>query len=194
MPRKIAIIDGHPDPVPERYGHALVAAYAAGAAEGGHDVRHIRIASGEFPVLRSKADWSGTPAVPFIAQSQDTLAWADHIVIVYPLWLGAMPALLKAFLEQTLRPGFAVGLQRGAMKPHRLKGKSARIVVTMGMPALAYRFYFMAHGVKLLKRNILNFCGIAPVRTTLIGSVESVPATRRAARLEALRRLGMRGG
>jgi putative NADPH-quinone reductase len=70
-----------------------------------------------------------------------------------------------------------------------LAGRSARIVVTMGMPALFYSAYYRAHSVKSLKRNILEFCGIAPVRTTLIGMVEG----RKQAREEWLAKLGALG-
>jgi hypothetical protein len=34
--------------------------------------------------------------------------------------------------------------------------------------------------VKSLKRNILEFCGVSPVRTTLIGLVEGKPSAREA--------------
>jgi putative NADPH-quinone reductase len=60
----------------------------------------------------------------------------------FPLWLASMPALLKGFFEQALRPGFALGpTEPGRMWKKLLKGRSARIVVTMGMPALVYRWY-----------------------------------------------------
>lgn len=36
------------------------------------------------------------------------ILWADHIVFLYPLWLGHMPALLQAFLEHALRLGIAL--------------------------------------------------------------------------------------
>jgi putative NADPH-quinone reductase len=81
-------------------------------------------------------------------------------VIVYPLWLGTMPALLKGFLEQAFRPGFAFDTKPKGLWNRRLKGGSARIVVTMGMPAFFYRVYYRAHSLKSLKRNILEFCGI----------------------------------
>jgi putative NADPH-quinone reductase len=84
-----------------------------------------------------------------------------------------MPALLKGFLEQTLRPGFAIGTATAGRMPKKLlKGRSARIVVTMGMPAFFYRAYYRSHSVKSLKRNILEFCGFSPVRTSLVGMVE----------------------
>ena len=57
-----------------------------------------------------------------------------------------------------------------------LGGRSARLVVTMGMPAIVYRWYFRASGVKSLERNILGFVGIEPVRETLIGGVDRLGA------------------
>jgi hypothetical protein len=42
------------------------------------------------------------------------------------------------------------------------------------MPAIVYRWYFRAHSVKSLERNILGFIGIAPVHETLIGMVGMV--------------------
>ena len=72
-------------------------------------------------------------------------------------------------------------------------GKSARIVVTMGMPALVYRWYFGAHSLRSFERNILGFCGIGPIRATLIGNVEDCGAARRARWLEQLHALGGKG-
>ena len=109
---------------------------------------------------------------------------------MYPLWLGAMPALLKAFLEQVMRPGFAVGKIRSASWKKMLAGRSARIVVTMGMPALIYRWFFRAHSLRSLERNILGFVGIGPVKETLIGSVETCGNPEREKWLERLRALG----
>jgi putative NADPH-quinone reductase len=149
------------------------------------------VAELDFPLLHTKEEWdTGTPP-PAVRTCQEAIAWADHLMIVYPLWLGSMPALLKAFFEQALRPGFAVGRTApGTMWPKLLKGKSTRIVVTMGMPAFFYRWYFRAHSLKSLERNILAFCGIGPIRTTLIGRVESAPPAKRAAWLAKLRKLG----
>ncbi|MNL77059.1 hypothetical protein D3C87_2031420 [compost metagenome] len=42
------------------------------------------------------------------------------------------------------------------------------------MPALVYRWYFRAHSVKSLERNILGFVGIAPVHETLVGGVDQL--------------------
>ena len=132
--------------------------------------------------------------VESIRSAQETIAWADHLVIVFPLWLGTMPALLKGFLEQVLRPGFAITSATGGSSWRKLlSGKSARIVVTMGMPAFIYRWYFRAHGIKNLNRNILGFCGIAPVRETPIGMIEAKNGSNRERSLARMRVLGREG-
>lgn len=191
MSRRITIIEGHPDPRREHFGYALADAYAEGARQGGHGVRRLTPARLEFPLLRTQEEFEQPPP-PAIAAAQEDIRWADHLVFVYPLWMGDVPAVLKGFLEQVFRPGFAME-DAGARMPRRLlKGRSARIVVTMGMPAAAYRWLFGAHSVKSLKRSVLGLTGIGPVRTTLIGLVEGSPARRERwlRRLEALGRAG----
>ena len=187
---RIAIIQGHPDPAGSHLCHALADAYAVGAADGGHEVRNIAVATLDFPLLRTKADFEREPAPAELRDSQEILDWADHLLIVHPLWLGCMPARLKAFFVQVLRPGFAFEMGSKFPKATKLKGKSARVVITMGMPALAYRWYFGAHGLKTLKRNILGFAGIAPVRDSLFGMVEQASDTRRQLWLASMRTLG----
>lgn len=193
MMKRIAIIDGHPDPDPGRFCHAISAAYAEGAKRAGHDVERIDIALIDFPLLRGKSEWETGAVPPAIRDCQQAIARADHIAIVFPLWLGGMPALLKAFLEQALRPGFAIGKDRMSLRPGLLTGKTSRIVVTMGMPALLYRWFFFAHGLRNLRRNILRFCGIGKIRTTLIGAIEGRSADDRDRLLETIREMGRRG-
>lgn len=193
MRRRIAIIDGHPDPDPARLCHQLARAYADGAEAAGHEARAIVVSRLDFPLLRSAPDWEA-PAVPSeLSDCQAKIAWADHLVFVYPLWLGAMPALLKGFLEQAFRPGFALEAGARTLSGGLLTGKSARIVVTMGMPVFLYRWYFRAHSLKSFERNVLRFVGIRPIRETLIGSVAGADDADRARWIERMRRLGGAG-
>jgi putative NADPH-quinone reductase len=194
MPRTIAIVDGHPDPSADRFGHALAAAYAEGAGQGDHRVATIRVADLDFPLLRTQAEFDSGPVPAALRPCQELIRSVDHLLIVYPLWLGTMPALLKAFFEQTFRPDFAFDKAApGRLWKKRLTGKSARIVVTMGMPALVYRWYFGAHGLKSLERNILAFSGIAPIRETLIGTIAALDAAKRQRWLDKMRALGRDG-
>ncbi|HUZ92140.1 MAG TPA: NAD(P)H-dependent oxidoreductase, partial [Methylocella sp.] len=98
MTRRIAIIQGHPDPAGGHFCHALANAYAQGAEAAGHQVLRIEIAQLNFPLLRTKEDFNSGSPPSTLKPAQDTIGNADQIVIIYPLWLGAMPAMLKAFL------------------------------------------------------------------------------------------------
>ncbi|WP_371514536.1 NAD(P)H-dependent oxidoreductase [Brevundimonas denitrificans] len=101
-PRRILIIEGHPDPSPQRLCHALAEAYREGAREAGHTLRTLILGDLDIPLLTSRSDWESPRGIVEICQ-QDLL-WAEHVVVIYPLWLGDVPAVLKAFLEQVLRP------------------------------------------------------------------------------------------
>lgn len=194
MVKHIVIIQGHPDAAQERFCRVFAETYAQGARSAGHSVETIDVASLAFPLLRSKAAYERGEVPQVLESAQEAIREANHIVLIFPLWLGDLPALLKGFLEQVLRPGFAYtgALDRGKFRK-LLTGKSARIVVTMGMPAFAYRLFYRAHGLKNLRRNVLGFCGISPIRETLIGLIEqNNPKSREAwlARAEALGREG----
>ena len=169
---RVAIIQGHPDPAATHFGHALAQAYAGTALAAGHEVKQIQVAALEFPLLRTEQEWRSAAPPASLAEAQRVIAWAGHLLIVFPLWMGDMPAVLKAFFEQVLRPGFALGESKPGRLPAKLlKGRSARVMVTMGMPAFFYRLYYRSHSVKSLRRNILGLCGIAPVRTSMVGLV-----------------------
>ena len=105
MTRSICIIDGHPDPDPDHLIHALCDAYAEGAEATNHKVSRIRVADLNVPFLTSQAEFNDPPPEPILSQ-REKIAEADHLFIAFPLWLGGMPARLKAFFEQAARAEF----------------------------------------------------------------------------------------
>jgi putative NADPH-quinone reductase len=113
----------------------------------------------DLPLLGSKKEFENGEVSFQLGNVAEELRSADHIVFVFPLWLGTMPALLKARLEQTLRPGIAFECLPDGRTTNLLSGKSARVIVTMRMPALMYRFWSLSHGVAGLRRSVLNFTG-----------------------------------
>jgi putative NADPH-quinone reductase len=193
MTKRILIIDGHPDPDATRLCHGLSGAYGAGAVDGGHEIRGIDLHALDFPLLRTREDFDhGTPPGN-IAAAQADIMWAEHLMIVYPLWLGTMPALLKAFLEQVIRPNFAFERGKPGWPKKLLKGRTARIVVTMGMPVMVYRWVYLSHSLRSLERNVLKFAGIGPVRETLFGMADETGERTRnrwISRMSALGRAG----
>src|ERR1022692_1128295 len=155
--RHIVIIQGHPDPEGHHFGHALAEAYAKGATEAGHTIEVIDVAKLDFPLLRSREENEHGVPPEAIRQAQAAIVRADHLLMIYPVWNGAIPALLKGFLEQTFRaafifpdakPGERLGFFSFWKQKKRLQGKTARIVVTMAMLAFIYRWYFHPHPEK----------------------------------------------
>ena len=167
---RVLVLNGHPDSA-LHFLHAAADSYSAGAREGGHEVRRLDAASLEFPLIRSERQFCEEAVPDNIAAVQEAITWAEHIVVLFPLWLGELPAFFKAFLEQVARPGFAFEPKTRGLPQGLLAGRSARVIVTMGMPAPVYALFYRAHGVKSFKRNILEFAGIHPVRYAIIGSV-----------------------
>lgn len=192
MTRRIAIIQGHPDPAGNHLLHAMADAYAEAAAAAGHEVRRVETGRLEFPLLRTQADFETGALPPALMQSRDDMQWADHWLLLFPLWHGTMPALFKGFLEHIFRPGFAMEYREGRFPKGLLSGRSARIVVTMGMPVLFYRWYFGAFGLRGFKRSMLRFAGIRPIRESLYGLALS-DEKKRARWIEDMRRHGARG-
>ena len=189
--KNILILDGHPDPSDARLVHALAQAYRQGAEQAGHQVQLVRLADLTFPLLRSQADYEKDEPVDAVRNCQHLMEWASHTVIFYPLWLGSMPALLKGLLEQMMRPGFAFStLKLGRWPVKYLSGKSAHVVVTMGMPAFLYRWYFRSHSLRSLQRNILRYVGFRRVRSTIIGSAGNMTRAQCEAWLQSLRDMG----
>ena len=192
-PRAITVLIGHPDPAPDRFNRQLAAAYVAGARAAGHTVQVFDLAQMAFPILRTQTDFlSDVPASPDVEAFQAAIQDSAHLAIFFPLWMGGMPALLKALFEQTCRGAFAFDETRSPFA-RKLKGRSLRVVVTMGMPMLAFRLYFLAHGLKVLERNILGFIGFGPIRDTVIGSVDTLGEAGRARWLERIGTLGTDG-
>ncbi len=181
MKKLIAIVQGHVDPRGRQLGRALAGAYATAAEAAGFRVEVIDVVRLKRPLLGSAPEPS-----PAIREAQAVIARAKHVVIFCPLWLGTMPVLLRDFWSQIFQAAEPGGLDA----PVR---KSARIVMTLGMPAVFYRSYFGTYELKSLERDFLGFCGIGSIRENLVGAVEAQDARRRDKWLERMRGLGRAG-
>jgi len=176
--RKIMIVVGHPQT--NTFCEALGNAYKEAAAAAGHQAQLFPLATLTFdPILRNGYRMV-QPLEPDLQKAYDALAACDHLVLIFPLWCGDMPALLKGFIERILQPDLIARADtENAMNWSIFSNKTARIVMTMGMPVSIYRWWYRGHALKLLTRNILNFIGIKPVTHTLFGMLgTSKPETR----------------
>lgn len=189
---RILVINGHPDPSPEHLCSALADAYARGAGAADHEVGRLDVGALDFPMIRSLKDYHASPVMPDMEKAQDAVKHAQHLVFVFPIWFGSPPAVLKGFFEQLLRTGYSLSSPQAAMSSI-LTGKSARLIVTMGMPTPVFQFVLGGHGVAGLEKGLFLVTGVGPVRRTLLGDANADNPARKAEWLARAEALGRRG-
>lgn len=188
MTRKILVILGQPQK--QSYGAALMQAYVEGARAAGAEVRELYLGDVQFNAV---AAGGPAPLEPDLAQAQASITWAEHLVFVYPIWWGTIPALLKGFIERAFAPGFAVNFRKDSLLWDKLlTGRSARLIVTLNTPSFIYRWVFGRPGHNTMKRTILEFSGIKPVRITEVGPINGSTDEKRKRWLDDVRALGAR--
>lgn len=189
--KKIAIIEGNP--VSQSYGRALAAAYEEGALTAGAEVRTLNLSELAFNPNLSGGYKNKLPLEDDLRHAQETIAWAEHLVFVYPIWWGGVPALLKGFIDRVFLPGFAFKYRSGSPLPERLlTGRSARLIVTMDSPLWYFRYWQGQPGHRMMKKSTLAFCGVSPVKITSIGQTGKLPEHQRERWLEKVKGLGRR--
>jgi putative NADPH-quinone reductase len=190
MKSNILIITGHPDS--QSYCSALANAYRLGAAERGNvQVREIDLGKIDFDPNLQFGYRQRTELEEDLKQAQELIRWADHLVFVYPTWWGSMPAILKGFVDRIFLPGFAFKYRdNSSLWDKLLKGKTAHLIVTSDTPSWYNKLIYRSAGHNVMRRNILQFCGITPVRITEIGPVRPSTEQLRAKWLDKVKRLG----
>ncbi|WP_028610113.1 NAD(P)H-dependent oxidoreductase [Paenibacillus harenae] len=189
MKSKIVIINGHPDP--QSFCSALCRSYIEGAASRSAEIREIDLSQIVFDPNLKFGYRKRTELEEDLKEAQELIRWADHLVFVYPTWWGAMPAILKGFIDRVFLPGFAFKYRENSVLWDKLlTGKTAHLIVTMDTPAWYNRWIYRHAGHHVMKRNILQFCGITPVRVTEISPVKPSSAEQRAKWLDKIKRLG----
>lgn len=187
--KRIVIINGHPDP--ESFTQSLTQAYKQGALEAGAEVQEIVISQLQFnPNLqfgyRRRMDLE-----PDLQEALAQIQWADHLVWVHPVWWGGFPALMKGFIDRVFLPGIAFRYRPESVWWDKLfAGKSARIITTLDQPYWYYYLVFGNASVNQLKRSILQFCGVKPVRVTYLGPIRNSTLPQREKWLHRVAGLG----
>lgn len=185
--KKILLILGHPRS--DSLCGALADGYEATAKAAGAEVRRLNLADLAFdPVLH--AGYRGEQALePDLVAAGEAIRWAEHLVFVYPTWWGGLPALLKGFIDRVFLPGFAFKYRQDSPWWDRLlAGRSARLLVTMDTPPWYYRWIYRMPGHHQMRRTILEFCGVKPVRISQFGPVKGSTEAQRGKWLETARR------
>jgi len=159
MSKRIALVVGHPDK--ESFNFGLAQAYIAGAKKTDAEIRELIIADLDFDPNLKYGYRQRTELEPDLLKAQETLKWADHIVWIYPVWWGSVPAMMKGFLDRVLLPGFAFKKREGSVWWDKyFTGKTSRIICTMDQPAWFYTLINGSPSHKAMKKLTLNFIGV----------------------------------
>jgi putative NADPH-quinone reductase len=187
--KSILVINGNPKPA--SLSQALAERYAQGAEQAGHRVQIIQLRELKF-LLSLDQGYQGQQALePDLQGLQQALLAAEHVVWAYPVWWGSVPALLKGALDRVLLPGFAFRYHPGKAIPEKLlKGRTARLLVCMDTPPWYFRWFQGAPAHRMMRKTVLEFCGIKPVRISEFGPVLQSSQAQRETWLDRAARLG----
>ena len=138
LPAKLdaLLINGHPDPSPERFCSALCDAFARGMQKRHRQFQRLNVA--ELSFTRENNDRGAWPD-DLARDVQDALTAmevARRIVVVYPLRLDHPPAALLRLFAQSID---ARNLRQLGVSGRRLKARRLQQIITMDLPAFAHR-------------------------------------------------------
>ncbi|MCW1961248.1 NAD(P)H-dependent oxidoreductase [Chryseobacterium viscerum] len=187
--KKIAIINGHPNK--NSFNSGIAEAYKAGAVESGAEVKEIVIRDLNFNPNLQFGYQKRMELEPDLVKAWEIIQWADHLVWVHPVWWGGFPALMKGFIDRLFLPGLAYKYRENSVWWDKLlKGKTAHIITTLDQPGWYYRLFFGRPSVNQLKKSILEYCGVKPVKLTYIGIIRNSKDEQRVQWLRKVKELG----
>lgn len=175
---KIYILLAHPDK--DTFNGQIAEAYHDAAIAKGDEVRIQRIGDMKFdPVL-----WKGYKTIqelePDLKKAQEHILWCEKWVIIYPMWWGSIPAILKGFLDRALHPGFAFKYhENDPFWDKLLSGKKAEIIRTSDAPQSWIWWKYKNSDINMMKHAVLEFCGLETVKVTKISRVRFLNETQK---------------
>jgi len=168
---RLLIVNGHPDPRPDRFCAALCQACLTGATAAGRDADTIAL-GGIFPA-------NGLEGAEERSRALDLLRQPARLIVIFPLWLDGPPEIVTHFFDQ-VQCGSGTGA--GNWRAH--------LVVTMSLPAFARRSLLRQQGDAPAGPNAMSLPGLQIDALNFVGSVDTISLTQREEWLHRLRRLG----
>lgn len=163
------LIDGHPGE-----GHLsshLVDLYEAALPQG-TEITRIALRDLEYEPLTMTAYATAKKWEPDLEALARALDACDHLVIVFPMWWGGEPALVKDVMERVLLPHFAFTQHDDDQWWNKLlAGRTADVIITMDTPGWFLKWGYNNAIVNRWRKQVLGFCGFKPVRVTGLAPV-----------------------
>lgn len=176
--KKIVVINGHPSET--SFNHSLVQAYLEAAIKLGIQTELIEIGQLNFDPNLKFGYEKRIDLEDDLLESWEKIINADHLVWIFPVWWGGLPAITKGFIDRLFLPSMAFSYYNNSNRVYgKLQNKTARIVTTLDQAGWTYKWYFGEPSTRQLKQATLQFCGVKKVKTDYIGSIRgSSPAQR----------------
>jgi NAD(P)H dehydrogenase (quinone) len=191
MSKNITIVLGHPDAT--SFNGKLAEQYMKSAKAAGHNVKLFKTGEMDFDPILHQGYKVIQNLEPCLVEISEAMKWANHLVFVFPIWWGTPPAILKGLFERMWLPDYSFKILKESAFPAKLMtGRSADLLVTMDTPAWFYRLFYSKPGIREMKKNILEFCGIKPVRVTTFSPMITTPEEKRAKWLAQVDQLARR--
>ncbi len=168
---------GHPN-ADATLSSAFATAYEMAAQQAGHEVRRTNIGDLRFDPILHEGYRVIQDLEPDLAKVQEDIRWCDHFVFIYPVWWSSVPALLKGLIDRIWLPAFAFRFRKlGDGKTiigwdKLLKGKTARVIVSLKNHPLLERFMFGDYTAEVVDA-VLRFSGFK-VKLLEVGNAESL--------------------
>ncbi len=186
--KKIVIICGHPDA--DTFTGSVLDHYQAAAEEQGHEVHRYNLGELNFDPILHKGYKEIQHLEPDLQLIQDSIRWADHVVIGYPNWWCTMPALLKGMFDRMWLPGFAFNFNKETKRIEaHLAGKTGRVFVLCGSHSEFKTWWQFGDFTNEIQDGILGFAGIK-TKVSVYGPCERVSDDTRAKWLKEVTTLG----
>lgn len=187
--KKIVIINGHPNK--ESFNFALAEAYKKGAEQSNAAISTITIAELNFNPNLAFGYQKRMEMEPDLQAAWQKIKEADHLVWVHPVWWGGLPAITKGFIDRVFLPGLAFRYRENSVWWDKLlKGKTAHIITTLDQPGWYYRLVYGRPSVNQLKKTVLEFCGVKPVRVSYVGIIKTSEKPQREKWLQQVFEMG----
>ncbi len=172
------------------YCRAVLDATIRGLHRAGHDVDVIDLDFDRFSPIMTTQDLAAFvqapkvgPAIierlsPEVQGYAKRLKWADHLIMIFPIWWELMPAQTKGFIDRVIFPGVAYEYEKYGMKS-LLKLQQVTMITTMNTPRPAYRWLFGDAISRALLRGTFWKIGIRKRHWLNLTRVKQVPQAKR---------------
>ena len=190
---KIYVLDGSPEQ--SVFGADLATRYSDSAKNAGHDVRLVRVRDLRFDPILHAGYKEIQELEPDLVVQQENLEWCEHFVLVTPVWWESVPAQVKGLFDRAILPGFAFKMHTDDLIPgwdKKLSGRSARVIYTQTIPFWYSLLWRRDAFFQALKRGVLEFVGIHPVRRTALNVLNAHESTKNRY-LAKVEKLGQKG-